>query len=295
MESLLLQRAQSYRWMIFHSQVLLADTALKRAFAFAVENSIQDVPIPDLDYATGWSRVRRGELPTSYCVDDHRVSEWLRGARHQLTQNPSGQSQRIAALMRVYDEISTTYQAAWRSFGEYVDAVDLFVESSVDLVETFGAFPDTETEGDEYNLLEVVRQPHVMFNEIIRQLHSDNSDVDLTLESELNSSFPKMNGFEGTWVVASRVHFKALKPAAGVFGMGIARVISMNFRRSRLRFEAEEKRPVSWAFFIPFDEDMPKGRLKRDAISQAFIRCVVDVARKSMTPEGLTTIQLEDV
>ena len=39
MESLLLQREQSYRWMIFHPKALIADTALKRIFFDSIENS----------------------------------------------------------------------------------------------------------------------------------------------------------------------------------------------------------------------------------------------------------------
>ncbi|MDO5287235.1 MAG: hypothetical protein Q4G45_10530 [Actinomycetia bacterium] len=119
-EGLLSQREQSYRWMIFHSRAIAADTALKRVFRHALqEHQKAGKSQKALNYATNW----KASDPRSYAVDDHAVTVWLRGYRQKFKKGTGLDALRLQTLCSVFDELNDDYIPSWRHYGEFVTAL----------------------------------------------------------------------------------------------------------------------------------------------------------------------------
>lgn len=283
-ESLLLQRAQSYRWMIFHSQVLLADTALKRVFNYAVEHFYRKPISPDLDYITKWKAIQSGDLPPSYCVDDHRVTEWLRVIRREISSSNSPSNARCLALMRISDEVSPVYRAAWRSYGEYLDALGRFPGISQFGAEFQNASGTKPIDWQLKSIQEIAERAPIgesvpyLFNELLRKLDKNHPDLDVKLELLLNDRHSEIEGVDGTWVVANRAKFSALKPAdSGVWEGDRERSFVDLSPIAVALAHAEQMRPLIWSFFVPFNETDTRANEK--VISDAFLSGVAEFVR----------------
>ena len=134
-ETMLLQRAQHYRWVIQHHMVVAADAAVQRAVAalFSMSCGAEAVPalrdlVPDLDYLTSAS-AGGGD---GACVDDPGVLSWLRAACPVLAsmaaeESPGGEQARATlALIRMLDSMSITPMAARSSNGGASGCHDAF-------------------------------------------------------------------------------------------------------------------------------------------------------------------------
>ena len=115
-ETMLLQRAQHYRWVVQHHMVVAADAAMPRVRHGAVQHVVRRRArsgaarpsarprLPDLRLAGGGDGA---------CVDDPGVVSWLRAARPVLAsmapeESTAGEQARATlALIRVLDSMST--------------------------------------------------------------------------------------------------------------------------------------------------------------------------------------------
>jgi len=138
-ETMLLQRAQHYRWVVQHHMVVAADAAVQRAITalFSMSSGAEPVPalrdlVPDLDYLTSASAGGGGGA----CVDDPGVLSWLRAARPVLTsmaieESPAGEQARATlALIRMVGSMSITPIPAWRDYHEFVARIEQLGELS---------------------------------------------------------------------------------------------------------------------------------------------------------------------
>lgn len=126
-ETLLVQRAQHYRWVVHHYAVVAADTALERAVTNVHELSRNP---PDLDYLTAAGGAGRDDVRPPI-RDDHDCIAWLRGSRADLLAAvDAGEGERAArakvtlALLDMCDSLSVVPVAAWRNYQEFLARAD---------------------------------------------------------------------------------------------------------------------------------------------------------------------------
>lgn len=130
-ETLLVLRAQHYRWVVRHPAVVVADTALERA-ASLVHDLVVDArgssvtpSIPDLDYVRA---AAGGEgSGEALCADDHDFLGWLRRERHRLAELADQKvpaARTALAFLDVADTFSLTPIPAWRNYQEFLARVD---------------------------------------------------------------------------------------------------------------------------------------------------------------------------
>ena len=145
-ETLVIQRAQHYRWVVHHYAVVAACTALERCASQlyelsrtsdGVEGMTLFDTLPNLDYIA----IGRGEggAKGEPCADDHDCFAWLRGARPALevlarpeqSSEPSRDGtdmRRMArstlALLDTFDTFSISPITAWRNYQEYLARAD---------------------------------------------------------------------------------------------------------------------------------------------------------------------------
>lgn len=285
-ESLLFQRMQYYRWAIFHPKALIADTALKRAFDLLVgswDQKTQGSLASQLDYVGDWSRSGPIGSPDSFSVDDARVMELLRAQRSRLAHLvPTVESLTFEVCMRIADESSSHYRAAWKDHGEFIRTLkrksgillqDQGQEQKLDVED-----PDPRSEAD--LLLTAFEESYDLF--LKKQLESGNR-FDETLkaeefiERELNNLHGQVNGVVGNWIVAERRGFAAIK---GTYAMlwDRERRLKVPFQELSPVYEAltssAQKRPTIWAFFVPKDSnsDLPSSEQISDIVLDYLIR-----------------------
>lgn len=136
-ETMLVLRAQHYRWVVRHPAVVVANTALERA-ASLVHDIAGSEPesgvgpgVPDLDYVK--AAAGGGEPVGPLCADDHDFLGWLRRARHRLAElaNEKVPAARTAlAFLDVADTFALTPVPAWRNYQEFVARIDQNRESA---------------------------------------------------------------------------------------------------------------------------------------------------------------------
>jgi HD superfamily phosphohydrolase len=129
-ETMLVLRAQHYRWVVRHPAVVVANTALERAaslvhdLARAVPASAAGPHVPDLDYIRA---AAGGDSVDLFCADDHDFLGWLRRERHRLAEmaDQGVPAARTAlAFLDVADTFALTPIPAWRNYQEFLARVD---------------------------------------------------------------------------------------------------------------------------------------------------------------------------
>lgn len=278
MESLLLQRVQSYRWVIHHSQVLLADTCLKRAIDWLIRHSSEPgLPtLPELDYVGKWHSATGGDTPPSYGVDDHRLLEWLRRSRASLARTDHPEARMVLSYLRIADEFSSVYHAAWRTYGEYLGALGAAPHWSSGDGHAEGSGDPT---GDLSTASGEVADRARRFSGQIRDLLKEDRDLDEELEAHLNESYGDLSSVEGVWIVVNRIKFVALKPAEqGLWSQSAeVRFVELSPIAASL-VKSESMRPLIWAFFVPFDA-ASTDKPSQAEVADAFLKAVAEFTK----------------
>lgn len=290
MESLLLQREQSYRWMIFHPKALIADTALKRVFDHAIE-AVDD--LPELDYVTKWLDSGLGGVSSSYCVDDHSVVCWLRKLRNEIPASERAGS-RLHALMRIWDEVSPDYFAAWRTYGEYTEALESGQELLGSLIAALAPGDPVPVDSERASVAKDQDVVAHVFNKFVRTAWQselrEGRQIDVVLEEELNRLHGSVADVDGTWVVAQRLSFRPIKAGKTYVWSGNRRIRfeDLSPLYSGLR-DAEHKRPIIWAFFVPYLENQSRQPEQEEAlkkqVSRLFLETIVEKYTEISDPE----------
>lgn len=137
-ETLLVQRAQLYRWVNHHHAVVAADTALRRCVSAVHQLSTRPLPdvgsdahepvralraaLPDLDYVTAAG----GAPGAGACADDLALLGWLRAAvpaleRLAAQDGDAELARRARTALRLHglaDTFAVTAVPAWRNYQE---------------------------------------------------------------------------------------------------------------------------------------------------------------------------------
>lgn len=269
-ESLLYQRMQYYRWVIFHPASLIADTALNRSFNRLMEDSWDFAPgvvIPEaLDYIGQWSP--RGALgaPLSFSVDDARVLELLRAKREHLARTQSGdKAVAFDVLMRVATEGTTSYVPAWKNYEEFLSAL-LTKKDSLSPTPSRGRRQANDLAKILTSTLADIRV------QLPGQADTD-MDLEMYVESYLNRVAPEMDGVRGEWLVAIRSRFSAIKKTYTNLWSRDVESQELQFSRLSPVYEglasSQDKQPSAWAFFVPWDRTAKLP--KRPLIAEKFI------------------------
>ena len=138
-ETMLVQRAQHYRWVIHHPAAVAADAALTRCAEGVFDLTVSPPPaegadavalgelrsvLPNLDYVDSAASF---DLPASVCRDDVDLLAWLRAARGPLTllarasaPDLRARARRLLRLHDVGDSFALEPVAAWRNYHEFL-------------------------------------------------------------------------------------------------------------------------------------------------------------------------------
>ena len=292
-ETMLLQRAQHYRWVVQHHMVVAADAAIARAVTalFSMSYGAEPVPAlrdlaPDLDYLTYASTSGGGGA----CIDDPGVLSWLRAARPVLAsmaaeQSPAGeQAHATLALIRVFDSMSITPIPAWRDYHEYVARID----QNRDVVAELVQFAEP-ADAPEFLTSKASRQavaalqadlPAQLNAALDAVLRPDRTDADLEdAERWLTDAVPAFDG-PGRWLLA-RTEFRAIREEQASIWRGDRTVQLGELSPLAVALAAMEvMRPRYFAFFVPHDgEPTEPSRDQRRELGAVFLREVLRVGR----------------
>lgn len=311
-ESLLIQRDQSYRWMIFHSRALLADTALVQAFRLGVSAAVDSGgSVEWLNYVTKWG----ADGYPSYSVDDHMVLGWLRDSLQvEPLVGDMGETRR-RSLARIWDQFHDTPVATWRHYGEFLDAIkpEKIRAPLDDLIRAW-----EKRESEDRVLIEMrgttVRRiatdapngfefgeslGHARKAEILlrglrdewqgRRGRLGHPNIDEELQQRLDADASEVGGIKGSWLVAHRLKFSAIKVSEGQESTERLRLWSgvdqEEFRHLSPIWDgldrSNSRRPMIWGWFCPEDESLPPGRT---AVQEAFMNVLL-AHLKSLQPE----------
>ncbi|WP_284753192.1 hypothetical protein [Arthrobacter sp. efr-133-R2A-120] len=275
-ESLLFQRMQYYRWVIFHPKALLADTCLKRAFDLLVRTWKRELDgdlSTSLDYVSNWKSPGPMGSPESFSADDSRVIELLRRRRSRTANDiHDNDSVSFNTYLRIADESSARYSAAWKNHGEFVRALK---RRALELL------PDQEGPVSADDLLEAFQIRY----EILQKVGLGDSNAggvvalehEELLEHELNRHHGVVEGVSGIWIVAERLGFSAVKGAYAKL-WDRERGVKIPFQDLSPVYEAlvssHQKRPAVWVFFIPRDHraQLPSSESVADVVLDYLFR-----------------------
>ncbi|MFD6516593.1 hypothetical protein [Rhodococcus sp. NPDC060176] len=290
-ESLLLQRAQSYRWVIHNSRAIISDACLQRAFSLALsEAESKDASLcpemasrPDLDYVSNW-KADGSKIADSYYVDDSTVTNWLRSSRRGVNRVKGPRADQFEAYMAVADESSTNYRSAWRTYGELHVAIDRYLHSGTPESLALQGAITSKDENDEKKLgfssgaegaTEVSNGTSVeLFNQLVHRYFRALNRSSRALENSLNSSLPAVDGKHGVWVVSYVYSLKAYNKEKTKLWIGdIEYYLEELSPIPAALIAAEKLRPVVWPYFVTFSDEMPT----RSAVANAFIGHVVEL------------------
>jgi HD superfamily phosphohydrolase len=130
-ETMLVLRAQHYRWVVRHPAVVVANTALERGaslvhdLATATPTAVGRQNVPDLDYIR--AAVGAADSVDPPCADDHDFLAWLRRERHWLGEMADQEvpaARTALAFLDVADTFALTPVPAWRNYQEFLARVD---------------------------------------------------------------------------------------------------------------------------------------------------------------------------
>jgi HD superfamily phosphohydrolase len=294
-ETMLLQRAQHYRWVVQHHMVVAADVAIQRAVGalFSMSCGAEPVPalrdlVPDLDYLTSAS-AGGGD---GACVDDPGVVSWLRAARPVLAamapeESPAGEQARATlALIRMFDSMSITPIPAWRDYHEYVARI----EQNRDVVAELVRFAEP-ADAPDFLASTASRQavaalqadlPARLNAALDAVLQPNRADAALEdAERRLTDAVPAFAG-PGRWLLA-QTKFRALDEEHARIWRGDQTVQLGELSPLAVALAAMEvMRPRYFAFFVPHDgEPTEPSRDQRRELGAVFLREMLRVAQLS--------------
>ncbi len=292
-ETMLLQRAQHYRWVVQHHMVVAANAAAERAVTalFTMSCGAEPIPalrdlLPDLDYLTYAS----ASGADGACVDDPGVLSWLRAARPVLASiaaedSPAGeQAHATLALIGVFDSMSIMPIPAWRDYHEYVARIEQnrdVVAELVQFAEPADA-PDFLTSKASRQAVAALQAdiPAQLNAALDAVLRPNRTDADLEdAERWLTDAVPAFDG-PGRWLLA-RTEFRAIQQEHASIWRGDQTVQLGELSPLAVALAAiEVMRPRYFAFFVPHDgEPTEPGRDQRRELGAVFLREVLRVVR----------------
>jgi HD superfamily phosphohydrolase len=299
-ETMLVQRAQHYRWVIHHPAAVAADAALTRCaegvFDLAAAPpqaegadgaALADLRavIPDLNYVDSAVRF---DVPATVCRDDADFLAWLRRARGPLTalaESPRlelrERARRLLRLHDVCDGFALEPVAAWRNYHEYVaraeqnpDAVAALVEQAPPARTPAFLVSATSREAAALMLTELPAR----LNGALDELLGDDDNVGAReVEAWLSTTTPRVDGLgEGFWLVQP-VGFLALRDEFATVWRGDVESPLSAVSPFPLALTAiEVMRPHCYAYFVPYAAaPQHAGKETRRAVGDAFFRAVV--------------------
>lgn len=215
--------------------------------------------------------------PSSFTADDARVTELLRRRRSRSADNiHDPDSVYLNTYLRIADESSEKYSAAWKNHGDFVRVLK---RKSVQF------FPEKDQPARADELLEAFQDRYTILQKIGFGTSSTEGPVELEheelLENALNQHHSTVDGTPGIWIVAERLGFSAVKgPYAKLWDRD--KGIKIPFQDLSPVYEAlissHQKRPGVWAFFIPKDQRAQPP--SSDTVADIVLDYLFEIARK---------------
>jgi hypothetical protein len=300
-ETMLVQRAQHYRWVIHHPAAVAADAALTRCaegiFDLAAApphtegadgvalGDLRSV-IPNLDYVDAAVRF---DLPAGVCRDDVDFLAWLRAARAPLTTLAGSEApdlrQRARRLLRLHDvcdSFALEPVAAWRNYHEYVARAEQNPEAVATLVEQAPP-PRTPSflvsAASRQAAALMLTEPPARLNGALDELLGDDDHVGARIvETWLSGTTPFVDDLgEGFWLIAP-VGFLAVRDEFATVWRGDVESPLSAVSPFPLALTAiEVMRPHCYAYFVPFaTPPMHPGKDMRRSVGDAFFRALAE-------------------
>lgn len=261
-ETLLIQRAQHYRWVVHHASVVAAELSLQRCAAMLLalcrrEDISRLPPMPDLDYLAA-SRTDSAQA----CVDDHGFLMWLRSARPaldaHLADHPDEGIRKCLTLLDVLDTFEVTPVPAWRNYQEYqarAEQNDAAVQSLIRELPV-APIPDyvsnrASTEAVTVLAADVPARLNAAIDRILRRV-ADNGGLP-AVEARLTREVPVVPSCgSGFWLVAE-VPFRGMKEDVANIWRGSEQALLSDVSPYPIALAAIEiMRPRYQVFFVPF-------------------------------------------
>ena len=313
-ETLLIQRAQHYRWVVHHPATVAADAALRRCTEAVHElsrlapadpagdpagdpdgtgpMSLLRARLPDLDYISAIARHEdgcQGSGSIHTCVDDHECLSWLRAVRPALSTlarsakdaDVRRRARTALSLQGVFDTFAVTPIAAWRNYQEFLARAD---QNPAQISRLVGAAEDAEPPG--YLRTAAARGvvaalmtelPARLNSALDRLLRPIEGDTDIRgVEDLLERQAGRVDGCgEGTWIV-TYVPFLALQDDVAQIWRGDHPALLSDVSPYPLALAAIEiMRPRYYVFFVPFDgAGGEASTAQRRAVGRAFFAAI---------------------
>ena len=261
-ETLLIQRAQHYRWVVHHAAVIATDVALQRCAAMLLalcrrEDITRLPPMPDLDYLAA-SKTDSAQA----CMDDHGFLMWLRGARPALEahlgDHPDEGIRIYLTLLDVVDTFEVTPVPAWRNYQEYQARAEqndatvraLIRELPVAPIPDYLSNP-ASTEAVTVLAADVPARLNAAIDRTLRRV-ADNGDLP-AVEARLTREVPVVPSCgPGFWLVAE-VPFRGMKERVANIWRGSEQALLSDVSPFPIALAAIEiMRPRYQVFFVPF-------------------------------------------
>lgn len=303
-ETMLVQRAQHYRWVIHHPAGVAADAALIRC-AEGIFDLADSPPraqggdaaaltdlrsvLPDFDYVDSAVRF---DVPVRVCRDDSDFLAWLRASRGPLTALAESQTpelrwraRRLLRLHDVCDGFALEPVAAWRNYHEFLDLAESNPDPVAALVE--GAPPArtpaflVSAASRQAAALMLTELP-ARLNGALDALLGEDDDVGARgVEAWLSATTPFVDELgvdglgEGFWLVAP-VGFLAVRDEFATVWRSDKESPLSAFSPFPLALTAiEVMRPHCYAFFVPLvTTPQHPGQATRRAVGDAFLRAL---------------------
>ena len=308
-ETMLVQRAQHYRWVIHHPAAVAADAALTRCAEGIFDLATSPPPadgadgaaladlravIPNLDYVDSAVTF---DVPPAVCRDDVDFLAWLRAAREPLTALAGSESsdlrRRARRLLRLHD-VGDTFAletvAAWRNYHEFLERAEENPDAVAALVE-HAPPPRTpaflvSAASREAAALMLTELPSRLNGALDELLDDDDQVGAREVEQWMSITTPHVEGLgDGFWLVAP-VGFLAVRDEFATVWRGDRESPLSAVSPFPLALIAiEVMRPHCYAYFVPFVTPPQRpGKEARRVVGKAFFRAVT--AGPAMTGEA---------
>jgi hypothetical protein len=314
-ETMLVQRAQYYRWVLQHPAGVAAGAALTRyvegVFDLAFfpphgestegteSTALADLRTvtPDLDYVDA---AVRADAPAGVCRDDTDLLAWLRAARGPLTVLATSQApdlrrraRRLLRLHDVCDGFALEPIPAWRNYHEFLERAEQNPDAVATLVER--APPPrapsflVSAASRQAAALMLTELP-ALLNGALDELLGDDDHIGARLiEGWLSSTAPGVDGVgEGFWLLEP-VEFLAVRDEFATVWRGDEESPLSAVSPFPLALTAiEVMRPHCHVFFVPVDTaPLHPGKEARSAVGDAFFRAIASAPSHVGDPHGV--------
>ena len=281
-ETLLVQRAQLYRWVNHHHAVVAADTALRRCVSRLHDLSVRQLPaegeadpavleplarlriaLPELDYVTAATATGQPVTEDGAVADDHGILGWLRRAApalHRLaaqdTDPDLARTARIALSLQGIADGLVAAVPAWRNHQEFLARAEQnpdAVRSVVAAVPPPAVPGHLVTPAGRNAYAALLEEDCARLNEALDVLLLAGGARVEDAEAALDAAIPEVPGQgPGYWLLA-RLPFLAVKEEFATVWRGNDETPLSAVSPFPLALTAiEVMRPRWMAFFVPF-------------------------------------------